>query len=276
MATTSSPPPYILGNTDAEYERLIRQAAGLAPTTERLFRDAGIRPGMRVLDVGAGVGDVSLLAARLVGPKGSVTGVDRDAAALAKARSRAAAAGAENVRFVESDVSGVRADTPFDAVVGRFILQFVSDPVSVLRSLATRVRPGGILVFQEPSWASVLPHVQHLPLRSACVQLFCETLRRGGAQPDMTLTLFRSFPDSGLPVPQMRIDILIGHDLRSRRWLYELLCTVRPRFEELGISSDAIGDFATLEERLDAELSAERSYATFVGLVGAWSHNPST
>lgn len=275
MATTSSPPPYILGNTDAEHERLIRQAAGLEPATERLFRDAGIRPGMRVLDIGAGVGDVSLLAARLVGPKGSVTGVDRDAAALAKARSRAAAAGAEHVRFVESDVSDVRADTPFDAVVGRFILQFVSDPVSVLRSLATRVRPGGILVFQEPSWASVLPHVQHLPLRSACVELFCETLRRGGAQPDMALTLFRSFHDGGLPFPQMRIDIPIGHDLQSRRWLYELLCTVRPRFEGLGISSDAIGDFATLEERLDAELSAARTYATFVGLVGAWSHTPS-
>jgi SAM-dependent methyltransferase len=276
MATTSSPPPYILGNTNAEHERLIRQAAGVAPTTERLFRDAGIGPGMRVLDVGAGVGDVSLLAARLVGPNGSVTGIDRDAAALAKARSRAAAAGAEHVRFVESDVSGVQADTPFDAVVGRFILQFVSDPVTVLRSLAARVRPGGVLVFQEPSWASVLPHVEHLPLRSACVELFCEILRRGGAQPDMALTLFRSFPDSGLPAPHMRIDIPIGHDLPSRRWLYELLCTVRPRFEGLGISSAAIGDFATLEERLDSELSTARSYATFVGLVGAWSRKPST
>jgi SAM-dependent methyltransferase len=230
---------------------------------------------MRVLDVGCGVGEVSLLAARLVGPSGSVTGVDRDAAALDKARSRAAAAGAEHVRFVESDVLDVQADSAFDAVIGRFILQFVSDPVAVLRSLATRVRPGGVLVFQEPTWSSAVPHAQHLPLRSACVELVCEALRRGGAQPDMALTLFRSFPDSGLPIPQMRIDIPIGHDLPSRRWLYELLCTVRPRFEGLGISSDAIGDFGTLEERLDSELSATRSYATFVGLVGAWSRKPS-
>jgi len=43
----------------------------------------------------------------------------------------------------------------------------------------------------------------------------------------MGLTLFRSFTDSGLPVPQMRIDIPIRDDLPSRRWLYELLCTVR-------------------------------------------------
>ena len=276
MSTTPSPPLYVLGNTDAEHERLTRQAAGLAATTERLFTDAGIGPGMRVLDVGAGVGDVSLLAARLVGPSGSVTGVDRDAAALGKARSRALAAGAEHVRFVEGDVRDVQADTPFDAVVGRFILQFVSDPVAVLRSLATLVRRGGILVFQEPSWASALLHAAHLPLRSACIELLCETLRRGGAQTDMGLTLFRSFPDSGLPVPQMRIDIPIGHDLPSRRWLYELLCTVRPRLEGLGVSSDAIGDFETLEERLDTELSAARSYATCVGLVGAWSRKVRT
>jgi SAM-dependent methyltransferase len=274
MTTTPTPPPYILGNTDAEHGRLIRQAAALAPTTERLFRDAGIGPGMRVLDIGAGVGEVSLLIARLVGPGGSVTGIDRDAAALTKARSRAVAAGAQNVHFVEGDVADFESNTPFDAVAGRFILQFIPNPAAVIRLLACRVRPGGVMVFQEPSWASASPHAAHLPLRSACIELFCEALRRGGAQPDMGLALFRGFSDCGFPAPHMRIDIPIGHDLPSRRWLYELLCTVRPRFETLGISSDAVGDFDTLEERLDTELSAARSYATFVGLVGAWSRKP--
>ena len=55
---------YVLGNTDAEYERLIRQAARLAPLTERLFREAGIGQGQRVLDLGSGLGDVAMLAAR--------------------------------------------------------------------------------------------------------------------------------------------------------------------------------------------------------------------
>jgi len=64
--------PYALGSTDAEHERLIRQAARLAPITERLFREAGIGSGQRVLDLGSGVGDVAMLAARLVGPSGEV------------------------------------------------------------------------------------------------------------------------------------------------------------------------------------------------------------
>ena len=54
--------------------------------TERLFRDAGITSGMRVFDGGSGVGDVALLVARLVGPHGSVVGVDRDGSAVQTAR----------------------------------------------------------------------------------------------------------------------------------------------------------------------------------------------
>ena len=61
--------------------------------TARLLRDAGIRPGMHVLDVGSGAGDVSLIAAELVGPSGSVIGVDRDGPSVELAGRRARAAG---------------------------------------------------------------------------------------------------------------------------------------------------------------------------------------
>ena len=86
----SSTSDYALGYTNAEHERLIRQATRIAPVTERLFREAGIGPGQRVLDLGSGVGDVAMLAARLVGPSGEVVGIERDASsiALAEARSR--------------------------------------------------------------------------------------------------------------------------------------------------------------------------------------------
>jgi ubiquinone/menaquinone biosynthesis C-methylase UbiE len=50
----------------------------LRPITERLLRSAGIEPGMRVLDIGCGAGDVSMLAAELVGSTGSVVGIDRN------------------------------------------------------------------------------------------------------------------------------------------------------------------------------------------------------
>jgi ubiquinone/menaquinone biosynthesis C-methylase UbiE len=104
MTTIPRSADYPLGNTNAEHERLIRQAARIAPITERLFRDAGIRRGQRVLDLGSGVGDVAMLVARLVGPSGEVVAIERDANAVAKARARVTEASFHNVSFNESNV----------------------------------------------------------------------------------------------------------------------------------------------------------------------------
>ena len=276
MAKSPPPDPYVLGSTDAEHDRLLRQAARLAPYTERLFRDAGIGPGQRVLDIGSGVGDVALLVARLVGPTGQVVGVDRDAIAVEKARLRAAAAGVTNIQLIVADVSQAPADLPFDAVVGRLILQFLSDPTAVLRTLAWFVRPGGVIAFHEANWASFLAQAAHLPLRAACGQLIFETFRRSGARTDMELLLFRAFQDINFPAPELRLETPIGNDAETRRWVYDLVCTVYPRFAPLGISPEPLGDLATLSSRLEAELDATRSYAACIGLVGAWSRKPSS
>src|SRR5213079_3762767 len=104
MTTIRPSTDYPLGNTDAELERLIRQAARVAPTTERFFREAGIGPGQRVLDIGSGVGDVATLVARLVGPSGEVLGVERDPRSITRAKVRLAEAGVRTVTFTQSDV----------------------------------------------------------------------------------------------------------------------------------------------------------------------------
>jgi ubiquinone/menaquinone biosynthesis C-methylase UbiE len=79
---------YVLGNSIHEQERLKMQAQFLQQWSEQFFLSAGLEPGMRVLDLGCGMGDVSLLAAKLVGPSGRVTGIDRDRVVIEKARER--------------------------------------------------------------------------------------------------------------------------------------------------------------------------------------------
>ena len=76
---------YALGYSEDEQERLIRQARRLAPWTRRLFRKAGIGAGQRVLDLGSGIGDVSMILSEIVGPEGSVLGLERDAGSIAVA-----------------------------------------------------------------------------------------------------------------------------------------------------------------------------------------------
>src|SRR5215472_15226595 len=128
MTDPVSTSQYVLGTAESEHDRLVRQAALLAPYTERLFREAGVGPRQRVLDIGSGMGDVALLAAQVVGPQGQVVGIDVDHAALAQARQRAEAHGLRNVTFLETDLAQFTAESSFDAVVGRLTLQFVPQP----------------------------------------------------------------------------------------------------------------------------------------------------
>src|SRR6266481_2348378 len=196
-----SVPHYALGSTDAEQARLIRQAALLAPFTERFFRGAGIGPGQRVLDIGSGVGDVAMLAARLVGSSGEVVGIERDPKSIAKARARVAEAGLRNVSFTQTDVSQIPDSEPFDAAVGRFILMWLPDPVAALRSLSRLVRPGGVFAFLEPSWAHVLALLAPLPLWFATASIIHETFLRTGANPEMGPELYHLFEEAGLLAP---------------------------------------------------------------------------
>src|SRR5260370_21591995 len=92
MTEFSPTSQYALGSTDAEHQRLIRQATWLAAHTERLFRESGIGPGQRVLDLGSGVGDVALIAARLGGPSGEGVGIERDPRPISLTAARMAAA----------------------------------------------------------------------------------------------------------------------------------------------------------------------------------------
>jgi protein-L-isoaspartate O-methyltransferase len=273
--TASSPgTPYALGSTDAEHERLISQAARLAPCTERFFGEAGIGRGQRVLDAGSGVGDVAMLAAQLVGPSGEVVGVERDWRSIARAKARVAEAGLRNVSFTQGDVSEITSDRPFDAIVGRFILQFISDPVAVLRSLSQLVRPGGVLAFQEVSYAPFLLLSAHLPLWSAGVSIIHQTLKNAGANTEIGLALNRIFQEARIPAPTMRMEILLGSDPDFTRWTYDLLCSLRPQIQKHNVSLEPLGDFDTLPARLQSEVAASKGVVPFVALVGAWSHKP--
>src|SRR4051812_3652816 len=133
---------YQLGDSEAELARLKRQGRVLAPATQILLRAAGLQAGMRVLDLGSGVGDVSLLAADIVGPTGSVLGVDQSPDAVAKATARAPS----NVRFVVGDIHEPAGGGPFDAVIGRLVLMYVLDPAAVLRAQASVLREGGLVI----------------------------------------------------------------------------------------------------------------------------------
>jgi ubiquinone/menaquinone biosynthesis C-methylase UbiE len=112
---------------------------------------------MRVLDLGCGAGDVSMLAGTLVGASGSVVGIDRSAQALAVARERAQAGGFMHVGFTEASVDTFSDPVPFDLVVARYVLMYQVDPIAFLQAAAHFAGRAGILALQEPLRSR--PHV---------------------------------------------------------------------------------------------------------------------
>ena len=262
---------YALGYSRAEPERLTRHAARIAPLTERLFREAGIGPGQRVLDLGSGLGDVAMLLARMVSPSGEVVGIERDLSSMARAKERVAEAGFRNVTFLQTDASKFSSDRPFDAVVGRFILMFLPDPVGVLRSVLKFLRPGGILAFQEPSWIPLLAFGARLPLWSKVLSAIHETFVRSGVNPEMGPDLCRTFHEIGLPTPNMHMEVALGSDAAFISLNSDLLCSVQELARQHNISLESLGNLDTLSDRIQAEVAACHGVVSFVPMVGVWS-----
>src|SRR6185436_3709048 len=107
----SQTPGYVMGHDDRERGRLSLQASILNPLSDQLLRRAGLSAGMRVLDIGCGVGELSMVAARLVGRSGRVTGIDIDEGALALAVARAREQGLNQIDFVHANICAYPTDT---------------------------------------------------------------------------------------------------------------------------------------------------------------------
>ncbi len=265
---------YVLGHSERELERLNQQAQFIDPITRRFLRSAGIIPGMRVLDVGSGAGDVAFLLADLVGTGGEVVGTDRSAAALATARQRADARSLRNVSFREGDPAGMTFDRPFDAVIGRYVLMFQPDPAAMLRALAAHARPGGLIFFHEVDFegARSFPPA---PTYDRCFLWFRETFELTGADPRMGIKLFSAYNAAGLPAPAMQLETLISGVANNADPLHlvaGIVGTLAPAMERLGVATAAEIGLETLAERMVSEAAASGSVIVGRFEIGAWSH----
>jgi SAM-dependent methyltransferase len=254
-------------------DRLAVQARLIGPMTRRYFRDAGIVPGMRVLDVGSGAGDTAFLAADLVGDTGEVVGVDRAPAALVVARGRADGMSLRNVSFRAGDPADMTFEQPFDAVVGRYVLVFQRDPTTMLRRLLAHLRPGGVVVFHEPDFDTERSFPP-APAYDRCCRWVVEALRLSGADPRMGIKLHATFVAAGLPAPSMRLESVIGGGANTSDHVHfktDLACTLAPEMERLGVATAGEVDVETLADRVLAEVLANHSVIVGRSEIGAWS-----
>jgi len=264
---------YVLGHSERELGRLNRQAQLIEPITRRFLGAAGIDPGIHVLDVGSGAGDVAFLLADLVGPGGEVVGTDRSASALATARQRAAERSLGNVVFREGDPAEMTFDQPFDAVVGRYVLLFQPDPAAMIRRLARNVRPGGLIFFHEPDFDGARSSPS-APTYDRCFQWNVEALQSSGADVRMGARLFSAFLAAGLPAPTMQLETLISgaaNNTGPLDLIADLTGSLAGTMERLGIATAAEIGLETLHERMTREAAAAGSVIQGRFEIAAWS-----
>jgi SAM-dependent methyltransferase len=270
-SSTQERPAYMLGTTNAEHDRLRRQGRLISKITQHFLEDIGLRSGMQVLDVGCGVGDVALMAARILSPKGEVVGIDLDESALQLARLRAAEEELDNVHFHAGDFQNYQTADQFDAVIGRCVLLHQHDPGVALVKVKNLVRPDGIIAFQEP-WFSRGFSFPRMPLFEEVIGWLHSSVRASGLDGDIGLRLASIFSSAGLPSPKLSFEMLVDCSPASEIWQFvaDTVRSLLPRLEQLGIVESGQLEPGELAARLSREQANLASVVGILPLMGAW------
>jgi SAM-dependent methyltransferase len=243
---------YALGGTPQELKRLMLQASIVRPITDRLLREAGLREGMRVLDLGCGPGDVCELVAEIVGPTGFVLGIDRLSETVAAARERYRKAGRTNIEFQASSVEAFETREPFDAAVGRLVLMHQPDPAAFIRAAVRHLRPGGIVAFHEMSFQHGFHSRPPVRIWDKEGEWLSAALRIDEPGRDAAGRFVEHFATAGLTSPHLFAEMAVGGGANSPlyAWVAESVRTLAAEIVARGIATEEEISIETLEERL--------------------------
>ena len=271
---TNGPLTMEIARSRNEVDRPAISAQLLEPFSRQLLHDAGLKPGMRVLDVLSGGGEFALLARELVGDDGHVTGFDTSAQLVAYANDRSLFRNAHNIEFVEAQIEHLPFGRDFDAIIGRAVLGYRPDAVSDLKSLVRCLRPGGLMIFQDFDH-TVGRTIPPAPLVEELRAWFLSAFEQAGVDVETGAKLHSMFEAAGLPPPRMRLDGLIGGASSSAPMLIvNVIRMLLPQLEALRIATAEEVHIDTLEERIRLELATTGSIMQGSLLIGAWSRIP--
>jgi ubiquinone/menaquinone biosynthesis C-methylase UbiE len=262
-----------MGNSEAETQRLIKQGQHLDRVMFHFLEDAGLAPGMRVLDLGSGAGDVALAAAAIVGPDGSVEGIDQHENVLKTARQRAADVGFNNVHFSVADINRFQPAGQFDAIIGRRVLTYLNDPGQTLKDLAPYVKNGGIFAFDEFDAALDAVTVPSSPSISRVWGWLKDVRIKAGEHMYLGLHLRKLFLDAGFVDPYMQAYATVFTPERPTTAVTSLR-SMESTVLESGVVTREELDFDRLEADVAEECRRLDSVGAFYGSIQAWARKP--
>ena len=267
---------YVLGNHPDELARLDQQAAAIERPTRLLLQAAGLAPGMRVLDLGTGLGHVARIVADIVGPAGQVVGIDRSPDALAAARGRTRQADLAHVSFHEADATDWRADAGFDAIVERLLLFHAADATAlVAHHVEANLRPGGTFVAIDFDIGASRAEPA-VPLAGSAIDWILRAFRAAGAHPRIGATLGLVLDAAGLvDVRTFGVQAyLMPHDPAGPALLAGVVRSLSPAILQHGIATAEEMELSTLQQRLTDAAREANAVILPPTVSGAWGRRP--
>ena len=254
---------YTLGHDAAAARRLLRLDRAKWPTTLRLLERAGLRPGLKVLDVGCGIGGVSL---RLAGIGALVTGTDINDRFLTLARRRAARRGL-GVEFQQLPVEALEDEAAYDLVFARYLLSHLVHPAEAIGRLVHAMRPGGRLAVED---LDIRVHRVVPPLAEfeRYVELYRAVVVRNGGDPSIGPKLAELLAGAGLTTESVE-PVTVVPRLRGRSFAAMTLRGVTPAILEAELAQPAeIDHLIAALDRHANQPGAVESLALTYGAVG--------
>jgi SAM-dependent methyltransferase len=232
---------YILatGGKDTKRLRLLHDVYG--PATEALLRRAGLRAGLRVVEVGCGSGNTACWVAEQVGPEGSVVAIDVSPDQIEQARRQAASRNLRNVEFHVADAYAPRLpEGAFDLAYCRLVLMHLTRPADALAAMRALVRPGGVVVCEEMDLGCWVCD----PPAEAMTRFFALNTALGerrGENFSLGVSLHRLFREAGFDRPEVGANFSLALRGEVKRLLGMTFAEFAPELVQEGLASQDEG-----------------------------------
>jgi ubiquinone/menaquinone biosynthesis C-methylase UbiE len=260
---------YVLGNLDNEIARLEIQSAFFEPLTRQTLLRAGIKKGMRCVDVGCGAGSVTRILVEMVGKKGEVIGTDVDEKYLQYCRNYRFQ---PNVSFVQDDIENSMLEKEsFDTVYSRFMFVHLKDARKAIHSMKQLVKEGGSIIIEEldhapDSWLCY-PESQSV---NTLREIYVTLVKKAGGDPFAGRKIYSLMVEESL---EASIEcnspcLLMGHEpYNTLGW--RIAESLKPQIQSYGLLSEKEYDRLHGElKRLSTDKKTFITYARFFSIIG--------
>ncbi len=225
--------------------------------TIQLIESANISSDMKILDLGCGDGDVTILLSKYIDSNGLVIGIDRNEKAIESAKNKVKSLGISNIEFTVGDITEdmILERGSFDAVTVRRVMMYQSDPKKILDSICDILKPDGLFLIQENNIAHTPIGLESMPLHKKIIGLIHNTLEKENVNFNIGFELNSLLTDSGFQVEKIWSEAILSTPGQHTPWAF--LANV---MQERMLASNVIKDVSELDlENLDQRMYQERN-----------------